>query len=148
MWRLGNIFVMVLGAVAGGAVAAGGYISVGTLIVGANSADGMSPELAVVFGLIAAAVGAVIGLVASLAAAAILLVSRRSAHARKRVSLATIVAVLSGCAALAWLLQQLGSLVDNLVIIGVCALVIAILASTGLSLYERSQRRRRASPAR
>lgn len=148
MWRLGNIFVMVLGAVAGGAVAAGGYISVGTLIVGANSADGMSPELAVVFGLIAAAVGAVIGLVASLAAAAILLVSRRSAHARKRVSLATTVAVLSGSAALAWLLQQLDALIHNFVIIGVCALIIAILASTGLSLYERSQRRRGASPAR
>ncbi|SEB51830.1 hypothetical protein SAMN04489806_0950 [Paramicrobacterium humi] len=142
MWRFGNIVTMVLAATVGGAVAGGGYTAVGTLIEGANSPDGMAPELAVVFGLISAVIGAVVGLVASVAAALVLVLLRHSSDARSRIWIATAAALVTGCAALTWLLHEIGSLKHGLVLIGVWGLLIVVLASLGLSIAERAQRAR------
>ncbi|PFG29576.1 hypothetical protein [Paramicrobacterium agarici] len=142
MWKFGSIIVLVIGAVVGGAVAAAGYIFVGTLIEVAWFAGGISLDLAVVYALIAAAAGALIGFAASLGAASVVIAQRRSPSARRRVTSATVAAVICGVSVPAVAFGVLGTLQQNVVVVGVCALLIAVLASVGLSASERRQRRR------
>ncbi|QPZ38660.1 hypothetical protein [Paramicrobacterium chengjingii] len=142
MWRPVRIVTMTLGAIIGGAVAAGLYVLVGTLIESAMLHAELVPDIAVIYGLIGAVAGAIIGLVCGVAAAAVVVSLRRSRRSRARIWWATLASVVAGTSVLAWMFGALSSIEHNLALIGAGAILITLLASIGLTLCERRQRAR------
>ncbi|WP_437583670.1 hypothetical protein ACSAGD_00125 [Paramicrobacterium sp. CJ85] len=142
MWRPGSIITLIIGAVVGGALAAGGYVFVGALIESMWFSGGRYMDLAAVYGLIAAAAGAAIGLTSAIGASFTLVAQRHSSNARRRVAWATVVAVVCGVVVLAVTFGFMGTLPQNLIVLGVEALLIAVLAWVGISASERHQRAR------
>ncbi len=133
---------MVLGATIGGAVAAGLYVLVGTLIESALLHSELVLGIAVIYGVIGSVAGAVIGLVSGVAAAVVVASLRRSSRSRARIWWATLAAVVAGSSVLAWMFAALSSIEHNLALIGAGTILITLLASIGLTLCERRQRAR------
>ncbi|MCW4457200.1 hypothetical protein [Microbacterium sp. MPKO10] len=142
MWRPLRIVTMVLGAMIGGAVAAGLYVLVGTLIESMMLHAELVPDIAIIYGLIGSAAGAIIGLVAGVAAALVVGPLRHSPRSRARIGWATVAAAVAGTAVLAWMFGAMSSIEHNVALIGAGALLVIVLASIGLTLCERRQRAR------